>query len=69
MIGLKELGANIQMQRKLKGITQVELAEKAGIALQTVRSVETGKSNMTFGMFNRILEALEVNATFRLKRR
>jgi transcriptional regulator with XRE-family HTH domain len=37
------IGANVRLARVKKGMTQVELAEKAGVALSTVSFVETGR--------------------------
>ena len=37
------IGTNVRVARIKKGMTQAELAEKAGVALSTVSFVENGK--------------------------
>lgn len=37
------IGINVRMARIRKGMTQSELAEKAGVALSTISFVENGK--------------------------
>lgn len=39
------LGTFLKEKRKLMNLTQVELAEKAGVGLRFVREMEQGKEN------------------------
>lgn len=39
----KELGRNIQKYRKLNNLTQEKLAEKVGVEINSISSIETGK--------------------------
>jgi len=68
MIDMKELGLNIQMQRKLKGLNQEELAEKANISLDTLKKIEQGKLNTTFNTLNKIVKALNLHFKYRLEK-
>ena len=43
----KQLGINIRELRKLRLLTQDELAERAGFSLQHVGDIERGKANPT----------------------
>lgn len=61
MFTLKTVGLKIQMNRKLKNLTQEDLAKKADISLITVRKIEQGKSNFTMGMLQKICDVLEIN--------
>lgn len=44
-----------------KGLTQVELAELAGVAQATISSIENGKKNPSFDTLERIAKALQVD--------
>lgn len=56
----KPLGNKIKYFRKQKGLTQEQLAEKIGIETNTLSNVETGKSFMSFKVFQKLPEILEV---------
>ena len=56
----KPLGNKIRYFRKLKGLTQEQLAEKIGIETNTLSNIETGKSFMSFKVFQKLPEILEV---------
>jgi transcriptional regulator with XRE-family HTH domain len=45
-----QLGQRIAQQRKARGITQVELAERLGIAQQTLAHYEAGKLRVAIAM-------------------
>jgi y4mF family transcriptional regulator len=45
----------IKQKRKLAGINQVELAEKAGVGLRFVRDMEQGKTTMRMDKVNDVL--------------
>ncbi len=52
------LGDRIRERRKALGLTQEELAAKAGIDRSYVGGVERGERNLTFTMLCQISEAL-----------
>lgn len=60
MIDLKELGQEIKAQRKLKGLSKLQLAEKSGLSFHTIAKLEQGKTNITIGALNKVVNALEV---------
>lgn len=45
----------IREQRTLQGMTQAELADRAGVPLVTLRNIEQGKSTVRMDSLNRIL--------------
>lgn len=55
-----EIGDNIQKYRKLKGLTQKELAEKAGLATGTIQQYELKKRNPKFETLCKIANAMEI---------
>ena len=57
---LKTIAENILTARKEKGITQEELAHKAGIDRTYIGYVENFKHNVTLGMLIKIASALEL---------
>lgn len=42
-MGSKEISERVKALRKMRGMTQKELAEKAGVGIATVRNIERGK--------------------------
>ncbi len=57
----KELGKNIQKYRKLNKITQEKLAERVGIEINSISSIETGKYFPSPDNIVKIAEALDIN--------
>lgn len=60
-VARKELGKRIRELRKLKGLTQEELGEKADLSYQFVGEVERGKVNISFDSLLKIARALEID--------
>ena len=54
----KELGQQIRSLRLRKGLNQVELAERAGVALSALKNLESGKG-AALKTFIKVLKALE----------
>lgn len=52
------IGKEIQKLRKQAGITQVELAERAGVGLRFVRDLEQGKTTVRLDKVNQVLALL-----------
>lgn len=50
-----KLSQFVKERRKLLGITQVELAEKAGVGLRFVRELEQGKESLRLDKVNEVL--------------
>lgn len=55
----KKLGLALKRLRKLKGLTQSELAEKVSIRQATVSDAENGKGNID--TFVKLIQALKLN--------
>jgi len=45
----------VKMRRKKLNLTQVELAEKSGVALTVIRKIEQGKGNLSMSKVNQVL--------------
>jgi y4mF family transcriptional regulator len=50
------LGSFLKEKRKLMGLTQIELAEKAGVGLRFVREMEQGKETLRLDKVNQVLK-------------
>lgn len=55
----KNLGARIALTRKARGLTQVQLAERLGIAQQTLAHYEGGRVRLTIGTLLELAHELE----------
>jgi transcriptional regulator with XRE-family HTH domain len=56
---LRDLGSHLRTWRKLNGVTQKLLAERAGVSAPTLRALEAGQSVSTDSLV-RVLRALGV---------
>ncbi len=56
----KQLGQRIRELRKLRGLSQEELAEKIDIAINTMSNIERGNAFMTAPTLEKIIEILKV---------
>ena len=57
---LRAIGNNLLLLRKKRGLTQAELAEKAGLSDRTYADIERGTVNMRLQTLLKICEALNV---------
>lgn len=57
-----ELAKEITEMRKAAGLTQVELAERAGVGLRFVRELEQGKPTVRLDKVNQVLASLAANS-------
>ena len=57
----KKIGKFIQEQRKLKELTQVDLAEKLGVSNRTISSWENGNSMPDYSMFQDLCNELDIS--------
>ena len=61
-----EFNERLRVSRKEKGLTQVDLAEKAGIAVNSVRLYESGKVTPKLDAMRKLAEALEIDINWLL---
>ena len=59
----KQLGAALQRERKRQGLTQAQLADKAGLRQQTISAVEGGKPRSELQVIFAIMAALGLEVT------
>ncbi len=55
---LRDFGSHVQTWRKLRGLTQNQLADRAGIDRKSVMRVERGDGGVGFQVVLRVLHAL-----------
>lgn len=55
---LKRLGQRIARIRKIKKITQEELAERSNLTMSYISKIETGKKNPTMAVIEKIADGL-----------
>lgn len=53
--------------RKMKQLTQTQLAEKIGLEKGAISKIENGKFNLTLATINKIASALEAKVNFELQ--
>lgn len=54
------VGQRLRTERRARGLTQAELAERAGIALETVSRIEQGHTRPTIRTLDKIAGALGI---------
>jgi len=64
---LIEIGQTIKERRKNLKITQPDLAEMAGISLNTVYKIERGKANPTINVLNKLASVLGLELKLEVK--
>ena len=62
-----ELGDVIKSRRKTLAISQLDLAEMAGVGLATVKDIERKKGNPSKSTVLKILEVLGMEIVFRVR--
>ncbi|GAB6037750.1 hypothetical protein JCM15519_23090 [Fundidesulfovibrio butyratiphilus] len=60
---LKDFGKRIRTLRRAKDLTQEQLADRAGLSLQSVGEIERGRGNPTLVNIERLSAALEEKLT------
>lgn len=63
----KQLGAALQRERKRQGMTQTQLAEKAGVRQQTISAVEGGKPRSELQVIFDIMMALGIEMSLQAR--
>src|ERR1700761_5127890 len=57
---LADSARDVTLWRKLRGLTQAQLADRAGVGLNTLRRLESGDGSVTLENALRILRALGI---------
>lgn len=57
----KRIGFNILKQRRLKGWTQEQLAEKSGVSRSRISKMEHGKENFNIESLFLLAQSLEID--------
>ena len=55
---LAELGENIRLARRRRGLSALLLAERAGMSRPTLRAIERGEAGVTLGAVANVLHSL-----------
>ena len=55
------LGESVYRNRKRQGMTQAQLAEKAGVTEQTIRKIEHGEGNPQLDVLCSLITALDID--------
>jgi transcriptional regulator with XRE-family HTH domain len=58
---MKKTGKYLKAARTLKGLTQLELADRTGLTDNTISRIENGSQNPTFETVKKIAKALDLN--------
>ncbi len=66
-VELKELGKVIRAKRELRGLTQVELAEKSGLDRNYIGMVERGERNPSYLSLQKIAQGLGLSVDEMIK--
>ena len=61
---LELVGENIKLARKRRKLTTIQIAERAGIARNTLYLIEKGKSSVSIGAVFNVLRALGLQDDF-----
>ena len=61
---MSELGQQIRLLRKRRGLTQADLAERAGMARSKLVLLEQGRGSVAFEAYARVAAALDVAFKF-----
>ena len=56
----QNIGNIVRTFRKQQGLTEEQLAKKAGVSRQVLRNVESGNANVTLSTLDKLGEALGV---------
>jgi transcriptional regulator with XRE-family HTH domain len=58
-----QIGIKLRRLRMKKGLSQYALAKEADVSREYIRKLETGESDPTVGMLQRLADALDVPVT------
>ena len=57
----KNLSKNLIKYRKMRRLTQKQLAEKSAVSETHIRNIEQGRANVTLTLLDQLAHALEVD--------
>lgn len=63
----RDFASAIRSLRRSKQMTQIALAQKAGVSNKWISDVESGRSSLRFTTVLRLLDALDVDLTLQLR--
>jgi y4mF family transcriptional regulator len=66
---IERLGQQISEMRKNRGMTQIDLAESAGVTRQKLSEIERGKATVSINLYAKVLAALGAELTVVAARR
>lgn len=66
-IFLRNIGKRLCETRKLQGISQAELAERADLSVVYISNIEAGKKNISADVLLRLCSALNIPSDFLLR--
>lgn len=67
-MSFSELGKSIKARRNALRITQPDLAEMAGISVNTLYKIERGQANPTVKVLNKLAEVLGMELKLEVKK-
>lgn len=65
---MSNIGQQIKERRKSLKVTQRQLAELAGIGINTLTKIERGEANPSLSILNKVLDTLGLELTTTIKR-
>jgi transcriptional regulator with XRE-family HTH domain len=65
---LEELFISLKNRRQNLGVTQEQLAELSGVALRTIKEIESGNSNPTLATLSKIADVLGMEIKIEVKK-
>jgi len=66
---MKKIGQIIKQRRKTLSVTQKELAELAGIGINTLTKIERGEANPSLDVLQKVLDTLGMEIVIQIKRK
>ena len=54
------IGETLKRWRKIRGLSQWDLADKSGVGYASIARIETGRQDPTVSMLTRLAEGLEI---------
>lgn len=64
---MKNIGTIIKNRRNTLSITQKELADFAGVSINTLTKIERGEANPSYEVLNKILDTLGMEIIIKVK--
>jgi transcriptional regulator with XRE-family HTH domain len=61
---LAEMGQQFTLARKRRGLTMVQVAERAGIHRETLRKIEKGDASVALGAYFNVLRVMNLGNDF-----